>query len=231
MVRKAEDVVPRRHGPFADDVAAAGDGVAVVVGRHGGCRAGRWAESIMPLGAAGGVLGGAAGADRPHDAGRAVRRSGRLRGRRPGHRREGRRLGDPPGHRSRRAARVQRGRARPGRRRRAGAARLSRRCARASASRVPSSTKASRASRRSSASRCPTTSRSCSATTWWPPSTASASDGVDVGARVTTDVAAAQAVLDKLEPALRSSGGTSRSSAARPAATWSSPRATARPTG
>ena len=58
----------------------------------------------------------------------------------------------------------------------------------------------------SSASAFLTTSRCCWGTTSSRPWTARESDQFEVGARVTTDVAAAQRVIDKLEAAARRSG-------------------------
>jgi len=61
MVRKAEKSSLADTGPYADDVAAAGDGVAVVWADMAAAAKSMGETTIMPLGPAGGVLGGAAG--------------------------------------------------------------------------------------------------------------------------------------------------------------------------
>ena len=61
MVRKAETSSLADSGPYADDVAAAGDGVAVVWADMAAAAKSMGGTTITPLGPAGGVLGGAAG--------------------------------------------------------------------------------------------------------------------------------------------------------------------------
>ena len=219
MVRKAETSSLADTGPYADDVAAAGDGVAVVWADMAAAAKSIGDTTITPLGSAGGLLGGAAGTTgrttlvARFDGPDVFEVVGRVTGAKAAgwatHPVTG--LDELP-----ESSAVA---LRPGRRRRAGAARLRRRCARASASKVPTLDDGIASLEDEFGIQLPDDLAVLLGDNLVAALDGERSDGLEVGARVTTDVAAAQAVLDKLEPALRARTGADCRCAARRTAT------------